>query len=59
MDTTPVVSLEGSLLTVAYDESGDPCDCMCTHALGYDMGPLNAGTWTIRTVTGDQDVTLP
>ena len=59
MDTAPVVTLEGTVASVEYAESGEACDCVCTHGLAYDIGPFESGTWTIRTVTGDQDITVP
>jgi hypothetical protein len=59
MDTTPVVSVDGAIVSVEYTESGDPCDCVCNHDLAYDIGPFESGTWTIHTPTGEQDVTVP
>lgn len=59
MDTTPVVTVEGSVVSVEYAESGEPCDCVCNHDVAYDIGPFESGTWTIHTVTGEQEVSVP
>jgi hypothetical protein len=59
MDTTPVISVSGNVVSIEYAETGEACDCVCNHDLTYDIGPFESGTWTIHTSTHDQDVTVP
>ena len=35
-------------VTVSYEETGDPCDCMCVYNLNYTLTGLTAGDWTIN-----------
>ena len=39
-------------VAVTYEETGDPCDCMCTYNFAYSLTGLTAGDWTI-TAAGD------
>lgn len=51
-DVSAEADSASSTVTVTYEETGDPCDCMCVYNLGYTLTDLTPGDWTI-TAGGD------
>lgn len=49
-----VADADAAAMTVAvtYEETGDPCDCMCAYDFAYSLTGLTPGDWTI-TAAGD------
>ena len=47
-----------STVTVTYEETGEPCDCLCTYNLAYTLTDLSAGDWTISAGGDSTTVTV-
>lgn len=51
-------SVEGSTITVGYEEKGTPCDCGCTYAVRYEVSGLASGTYTVRAQQDETTITV-
>jgi hypothetical protein len=58
-DITPNPRLSGTALALAYTESGEECDCMCTFDLTYDVTGVAAGTYAVTYADLSTTVTVP
>lgn len=45
-------------VSVTYEETGEPCDCICTYNLAYTLTGLSAGDWTIEAAGDSTTVTV-
>ena len=50
------LTVNGELRT--YEETGEPCDCLCTYNLAYTLTDLSAGDWTISAGGDSTTVTV-
>lgn len=56
LDHEVKTAVSGTDLTVTYESSGDPCDCVCGYDYSYSVSGLEAGDWTVT--AGDSSATV-
>ncbi len=53
-----ITSVSGDALTIVYESSGDPCDCMCSYDFSYTLSGLTTGDWVVEAAGSSATVTV-
>lgn len=59
VDLAAAATAADGTITVTYEESGTPCDCMCRYDVTYTLGRVPSGDWTIDGGDVSDDVSVP